>query len=144
MSRKFLMIASAIAMVIMGLILIFMSNETLQFLNQEQNDVLALILQLMGALYFGFAILNWMAKNVLIGGIYAKPLSAGNFTHFFIGGLTLIKIAINGNSTVIYIWILTILYIVLAAGFGLVSFSSPKLKSKKLESENHAGPIHSR
>jgi hypothetical protein len=130
MSRKFLMIASAIVMVIMGLILIFMPNETLQFLNQEQNDVLALILQLMGALYFGFAILNWMAKNVLIGGIYAKPLSAGNFTHFFIGGLTLIKIAINGNYTVIYIWILTILYIVLAAGFGLVSFSSPKLKAK--------------
>ena len=124
------MVASAIVMGIIGLILIFMPNETLQFLNQEQNGVLALILQLMGALYFGFAILNWMAKNVLIGGIYAKPLSLGNFTNFLIGGLTLIKIVMNDNSTAIYIWILTILYVVFAAAFGLVSFTSPKLEAK--------------
>jgi|SRR5690554_24760 len=130
MNRKILMVASAIVMGIIGLILIFMPNETLQFLNQEQNGVLALILQLMGALYFGFAILNWMAKNVLIGGIYAKPLSLGNFTNFLIGGLTLIKIVMNDNSTAIYIWILTILYVVFAAAFGLVSFTSPKLEAK--------------
>lgn len=130
MNRKILMVASAIVMGIIGLILIFMPNETLQFLNQEQNGVLALILQLMGALYFGFAILNWMAKNVLIGGIYAKPLSLGNFTNFLIGGLTLIKIVMNDNSTAIYIWILTIFYVVFAAAFGLVSFTSPKLEAK--------------
>ena len=130
MNRKILMVASAIVMGIIGLILIFMPNETLQFLNQEQNGVLALILQLMGALYFGFAILNWMAKNVLIGGIYAKPLSLGNFTNFLIGGLTLIKIVMNDNSTAIYIWILTMLYVVFAAAFGLVSFTSPKLEAK--------------
>ncbi len=123
--------ASAILMGAMGFILIFMPNETLQTLNQTPNEILALIIQLMGALYFGFAILNWTAKDVLIGGIYAKPLSLGNFINFFIGGLTLVKVITNEHSTTKYIWILTIMYIVFAVAFGIVSFTSPKLKAKE-------------
>lgn len=131
MNRKFLMMASAVVMGIMGLILIFLTQETLQFLNQKQDVILMLLLQLFGAVYFGFAILNWMAKNVQIGGIYAKPLSLGNFTNFLIGGLTLIKLIMNGNSLAIYMWIVTFVYMVFAVAFGLVSFTNPKLKTAK-------------
>jgi len=130
MSTKLLMIASAIVMGITGLMLMFMPTEVLRFLNQEQNGTLTLMLQLMGALYIGFAILNWTAKNVLIGGIYAKPLSLGNFINFFIGALTLIKVVMNGEATAIHSWVLTILYVVFAAAFGYVSFTGPKIKAQ--------------
>jgi hypothetical protein len=122
------MISSAIIMGIIGFFLTFMPNETLTFLNQDPTDILIFILQLMGALYFGFAILNWMAKNVLIGGIYAKPLCLGNFVNFLMGALTLIKLAINGSLSAIYFWILTILYILFAIAFGFVSLTNPNLK----------------
>jgi len=128
MNRKLLMISSAIIMGIIGFFLTFMPNETLTFLNQDPTDILTFILQLMGALYFGFAILNWMAKNVLIGGIYAKPLCLGNFVNFLMGALTLIKLAINGSLSAIYFWILTILYILFAIAFGFVSLTNPNLK----------------
>lgn len=124
MNRKILMISSAIIMGIIGFFLTFMPNEALKFLNQDSTDILTFILQLMGALYLGFAILNWMAKNVLLGGIYAKPLCLGNL----IGALTLIKLAISGSLSAIYFWILTILYILFAIAFGFVSFTNPNLK----------------
>lgn len=130
MNSKYLMMASAIFMGIMGVILQFMPNETLHFFNLEQQDVLTISLQLMGALYFGFAVLNWMAKNVLIGGIYAKPLSLANFTHFLIGGLSLAKLVLNGTVANTTLWIITVLYIVFALAFAFVSFTSPKLNEQ--------------
>ncbi len=125
------MISSAITMGVIGFILTFMPNETLEFLNQPQSEIPALILQLMGALYFGFAILNWMAKNVLIGGIYAKPLCLGNLVNYLIGALTLIKLVFTGNLSIVYFWLLTILYILFAIAFGYVSFTNPELREKK-------------
>lgn len=130
MNRKLLMISSAIIMGIIGFFLTFMPNETLKFLNQDPTDILTFILQLMGALYFGFAILNWMAKNVLIGGIYAKPLCLGNFVNFLMGALTLIKLALNSSLSAAYFWILTIFYILFALAFGFVSFTNPNLKER--------------
>lgn len=130
MNRKLLMISSAIIMGIIGFFLTFMPNETLKFLNQDPTDILTFILQLMGALYFGFAILNWMAKNVLIGGIYAKPLCLGNFVNFLMGALTLIKLALNSSLSAAYFWILTIFYILFALAFGFVSFINPNLKER--------------
>lgn len=115
---------------IIGFFLTFMPNETLKFLNQDPTDILTFILQLMGALYFGFAILNWMAKNVLIGGIYAKPLCLGNFVNFLMGALTLIKLALNSSLSAAYFWILTIFYILFALAFGFVSFINPNLKER--------------
>lgn len=113
---------------VIGLILIFMPDETLQFVDQAPNEIFSLVLQLMGALYLGFAILNWMAKNIIIGGIYAKPLSLGNFANFLIGGLTLAKVGTNGKPIAMCFWILAGVYLTLAVAFGFISFTSPKLK----------------
>lgn len=131
MSSKLLMMSSAVMMGIIGIILNFLPEETIRALDQPPSETSILILQLMGALYFGFAILNWMAKNVLIGGIYAKPLSLGNLVHFFVGGLTLLKIILSHSTASMYVWILTILYLTFALAFGFVSFTSPNLKSKE-------------
>ena len=121
------MTASAIILGATGILLTFMPQEASNFLHL--TDSTAILFQILGALYFGFAILNWTAKANLIGGIYSRPVCIGNFTHFLIGGLALIKLVLhnnNGNS----ILICTILYFIFAILFGYVLFANPTLIKK--------------
>lgn len=128
MNTKLLMTASSVFMGLIGIALTFMPDEVLKILEQVPNGTLTLNLQLTGALYFGFAMTNWMAKTVLIGGIYARPLSIGNFSHFFIAGLALIKASINADMANSYIYTLTVFYVMFAILFGYVLFTHPKQK----------------
>ena len=125
MNTKLLMTASSVFMGLIGIALSFMPNEVLETFGQMPNETLTLILQLTGALYFGFAMTNWMAKAVLIGGIYSRPLSIGNFSHFFIAGLALVKTSFNSNTTSTYIFGLTVIYVLFAILFGYVLFTHP-------------------
>jgi hypothetical protein len=45
----------------------------------------------MSALYFALSLMNWLARSNAIGGIYSRPVSIGNFVHFFVGTITLAK-----------------------------------------------------
>ena len=89
MNSKTLMIASSMILGLAGLITLFFPQELLAFLNLPIVKPLPVLIQLFGAFYFSFALINWMAKNNAIGGIYSRPLSIGNFSHFFIGTLIL-------------------------------------------------------
>ncbi|MDR2207349.1 MAG: hypothetical protein LBE36_14455 [Flavobacteriaceae bacterium] len=128
MNTKLLMTASSVVMGILGIVLIFLPKEILSNLHQTPTETLILTAQIMGALYFGFAAMNWMAKNLVIGGIYSKPLSLGNFAHFFIAALALIKSLTNNHFASKYIWVLTIIYTLFAVAFAKVSFTNPKIK----------------
>ena len=125
MNTKYLMISTAIVTGLLGLTASFLPTEILKTIGGTANELPTLFVQLTGALYLGFAIMNWMAKTVLIGGIYAKPLGMGNCLHFAVAALALFKFAINNHSSM-YIWAATILYSSFAMLFGLVVFTSPK------------------
>lgn len=126
MNTKLLMTTSSLFMGLIGITLTFIPNEVLKTLGQTPTSTLNLFLQLTGALYFGFSITNWMAKTVLIGGIYARPLSIGNFSHFLIAGLALIKVSMNTTIASAYIYALTVFYIIFAILFGYVFITHPK------------------
>jgi hypothetical protein len=125
MNTKYLMIASSILMGLLGIALSFAPSEVLEAFNQTPNNTLSLFLQLTGALYFGFAMINWMAKAVLIGGIYARPLCIGNFSHFLIAGLALAKASLNSTSHSVFILVLAIAYVFFAALFGYLLLTNP-------------------
>ncbi|WP_200975869.1 hypothetical protein [Echinicola sp. 20G] len=127
MSTKVLMVVSSTFMGVLGVTAVFLPQEILSLLGEPPSVLIELLIQLVGALYFGFAIMNWMAKSTLIGGIYAKPLCMGNFTHFTIAALGLLK-GINDPSLPIFIWGLTLVYVIFATWFGLVFFTHPKMK----------------
>jgi hypothetical protein len=114
---------------ITGIILTFFPQEFASFFNMADSNII--LLQVLGGLYFGFAMLNWAAKANLTGGIYSKPVTIGNFSHFVIGGLALLKFGTR-NTTNPYIWVATILYLVFAILFGIVFFTSPGMKSKSV------------
>ena len=125
MNTKYLMVASSIVTAFLGLIASFLPNEIMTYMGASTIGLPVLIVQLTGALYLGFAIMNWMAKTVLIGGIYARPLGMGNCVHFTVAAIALLKSALASSGS-IFVWGATILYVSFAILFGLVVFTSPK------------------
>jgi energy-converting hydrogenase Eha subunit C len=122
MNTKLLMTTSAIILGATGIVLTFVPLEVSQFLNL--TEPISIVFQILGALYFGFAMLNWTAKANLIGGIYSRPVAIANFTHFLVGGLALIKLVLHNNNAT-YLWACAITYLIFGLLFGYVLFTSP-------------------
>ncbi|WP_242923693.1 hypothetical protein [Pontibacter liquoris] len=128
MNTKLLMSVSAVVLGVTGLCLSFFPEEISNHLGMTGAS--AILLQVLGALYFGFAILNWTAKANLIGGIYSKPVAVGNLAHFMIAALALIKLTVKDAGSLPYLWVATLIYVVFALLFGYVFFTSPALNNK--------------
>lgn len=111
-------------MAILGVAFSFLPLEFLAYLGKTVDPEMGLMLQMAGALYIGFAMLNWMAKGVLMGGIYARPVVMGNLTHFLVGGLALFKAQLHGNGT-IEGWVLTCGYLIFAGLFAWIMVTHP-------------------
>jgi len=127
------MLLSAVFLLALGLVTTFSPTELLAASGGTPQIAQTLLVQAAGGLYLGFAILNWMAKDNLIGGIYSRPVAMGNFLHFFAVAMALIKavIASRQGPTIL---VLTLCYVVFAIWFGLVVFTHP-LRNKPLRSE---------
>jgi hypothetical protein len=125
MDTKLLMIFSAAVMALIGLTLQFLPHELLTYIGASSDGPTLVMMQITGALYLGFAMTNWMAKAVLIGGIYARPLAIGNLAHFAIGALALIKYALSVDFSPA-VWILATVYSIFALLFGIVFTTHPK------------------
>lgn len=127
MNSRNLMAASSVFTGIVGIVASFLPQEILLCFNTVPTVVLELMVQVLGAAYIGFALMNWMAKAVIIGGIYARPLAMGNFAHFAIAAIALVKVAYN-HSALPHLWIAASLYSINAVLFGLVLFTNPQKK----------------
>ena len=126
MNTKYLMASSSAVMAFFGLAASFLPNEILFAIGITPNALAALLVQITGALYFGFGLMNWMAKGVIIGGIYARALCVGNLAHFTLAGIALLKSAVNNGD--FRIWILAIIYSIFAISFGALLYTNPKQK----------------
>ncbi|HET8838224.1 MAG TPA: hypothetical protein VFM82_04440 [Flavobacteriaceae bacterium] len=126
MTTKPIMLASALFLGISGIMLTFLPNEILGFLNLQSDRKLQLILQILGALYFGFAMLNWMTKESRIGGIYNRPIVVSNFAHFLIAALALVKAVFSAPELPQFFLLLTLAYVIFASLFGILLFRNPK------------------
>jgi hypothetical protein len=127
MNTKLLMASSAIFMAALGLAATFMPQEIVASLGGGSARTIPLLVQILGALYLGLAMLNWMAKESLIGGIYSRPVSMGNFLHFAVGAITLLKAVASGERAIMII-VCAAIYVVFALGFGAVVFGRAKVK----------------
>jgi hypothetical protein len=125
------MASSAILLGAIGICLSFFPEEILVYLNVGFQPSSKIVFQLLGALYFGFAMLNWIAQWSLIGGIYNKPVSVANFSHFLVGGLALVKEALHLPETLYLLWILTALYMLYALIFGWLFYIGPAIKTNQ-------------
>jgi hypothetical protein len=122
MNTKVVLSAAAVALGVAGVALTFAPDELGSYLAFGDG---AIPLQLLGAAFFAFAMMNWMSKANLIGGIYGRPLAIGNLTHFAIGGLALIKRAVAPGSPGVLMAI-ALIYLSFAIVFGYLLFRTPK------------------
>ena len=130
MNTKLLMTSSALILGLAGVFALFAPDVLLSTQGAEATGNLSVMIQLMGALYFSFALMNWTAKDSLIGGIYARPVSLANFSHFFAGVLLLLKHQLSSEMNLSTLAVL-IVYAVYAACFYWLVFRSTGIKVDK-------------
>ena len=124
MNTRLLMSASALVLALLGLPCIFAPDMVLKQLTGGTSAAAELLVQVTGALYMGFAGLNWMGRANLIGGIYGRPVAIGNLMHFLVAAIALLKFAPQASPPA-PVWVLAAVYAILAAAFGLIVFGNP-------------------
>ena len=125
-----LMTSSALILGLAGVFALFAPDALLYTQGSAPTGIASVLVQLMGALYFSFALMNWTAKDSLIGGIYARPVSLANFGHFFAGALLLLKYQLS-NEMNLYILAALIVYSIYMACFYWLVFRSTGVKAEK-------------
>ena len=123
MHTRILMSASAALMAVIGLAATFLPQELLALHGSVADKPTVLFVQMAGAVYLGFAVLNWGARGILIGGIYARPLAGANFLHFVMVAITLAKAALGAGA--LELALSAAVFGVFAAWFGWVLFRPP-------------------
>ncbi len=129
MNTKLLMSLSAVFMAALGICATFLPQEILARAGCACGAAGVLVIQVAGALYLGFAMLNWMARSNLIGGIYSRPVAIGNLIHFAVVAITLAKAVAGGSLRTSETIAACIVYSAFAVWFGLVVFIHP-IRSK--------------
>jgi hypothetical protein len=117
------MAASAAFMALAGVAGSFLPEETLKFVGTEPDTPTVILVQVTAALYMGFAILNWMARGSVLGGIYGRPVTMGNFLHFAVVAALLVKAAIVHQA--LGLALLAAVYSIFGVWFGYVVFTHP-------------------
>jgi hypothetical protein len=128
--RRLVMISSAAWMALCGLAATFAPQELLARAALPAAGTPLVAMQLLGALYLSFAMVNWMAKESLIGGIYNRPVALGNTLHFSMGAIALVRAAVGGFDPAVIVP-LAIVYAVLALAFGTMLVTSPVAPSRE-------------
>ncbi len=124
MNTKILMTSSALILGLAGVFALFVPEVLLP----AAAGTTSVLVQLMGALYFSFALMNWTAKDSAIGGIYARPVSLANFSHFFSGVLLLLKYQLS-NEINLFVVAALVAYAIYAVCFYWLVFRATGLKS---------------
>jgi hypothetical protein len=130
MHTKLLTTITAVVLGLAGLVLTFAPQEMLAFCGGQSGWFVLLIVQVTGALYLGFAMVNWMVRDNLIGGIYSRPVVVGNLIHFAMVALVLVRSLFRGDRSETSIVAFAV-YVILAVWFGLVLLRHPSTGTKK-------------
>ncbi|WP_057939238.1 hypothetical protein [Algoriphagus resistens] len=125
MNTKLIMTVSALLMYLSGIVLTFAPDMVLGYFNLDFNPITQFLIQILGALYFGFGMLNWMSKGRAIGGIYNRPVCIANLSHFLIAGLALLKGLTSNPELPKAIWVIVAIYTTFGIAFGVILFRDP-------------------
>lgn len=126
MTSRWMMSASAAFLAALGLAATFLPQEIVAGGGEPggANGYLVLLVQIAGGLYLGFAMLNWSVRDMVIGGIYNRPIALGNLLHFLIVALALLRAVAGGEHRAGFVT-LTGIYCLFAAWFASTMFRSP-------------------
>lgn len=130
MNTKLLMTVTSLTLALAGVLALFAPEAVLALAGAPAAELLTVLVQLLGALYFSLALMNWTAKDSAIGGIYARPVSLANFGHFFAGALLLIRYQVTAAFDLPVVVILVV-YVSFAGVFYWLVFRATGLPAAK-------------
>jgi hypothetical protein len=113
--------ATAIGLGVVAVVLIFAPELVLSSVTIAPADTTIPLAQLYGAALFGFSLMFWVARGMLLGGIYGRAVVVGGFAHCFVGMFVLMH-ALRGASGNPVIWTACVVYTALAITFGKLMF----------------------
>lgn len=99
LNTRFLMAASAVFMALVGIGMATFSEQILTHFGHPAEGFAVALMKVVAGLYLGLAVLNWMARGNLIGGIYSRPVALANFAHFLAVALALLQQAPSAVHT---------------------------------------------
>ncbi len=115
--------ASALVLLAHGIALLFAPDVVFRMFDFPAGPDGPAAAQLLGAALIGLGLMNWAGRNLVLGGIYGRPLLYGNFAHCFIGALVSLRAHLGGFGNGFF-WIEVALYAGFAVLFGLFLFGS--------------------
>ena len=120
-----LLVISAVIYFAAALPLLFAPEELLTVAGVSTSILDMTLLQIIGSGIFGFAMLNWLNRYARVGGIFGRPVVAGNLAHAGTAALLLGRIGGRTSfSTLLTVGL--VLYGSLALAFGFAFFVQPK------------------
>ena len=128
MNTKLLMTSTSFVLAAAGMTALFLPDWILSTQGIAVTAGASLLVQMMGALYIAFASMNWAARDSVIGGIYARPVSLANFSHFFAGALLLLNHNLS-HAADLSLWAVTAVYVFFTACFYWLVFRATGTKS---------------
>ena len=102
---------------LLGLLSSFLPQEILTELQLEHSDNSVFLIKALGAFYISWALLNYMIRNLTFGGVYGRPITAANLTHYGIGAILLIKEALNSGGRNTYLFLFITLYCLMSLAY---------------------------
>ncbi len=96
MPSRLILSFSAVVLAVLGSATLFAPLELARVADPSASPFTAAVIQAAGSGLVAFAILNWMSRRNRIGGIYARPLAAGNLLLFASSSLSIGKAAAAG------------------------------------------------
>ena len=119
-----LLVVSAVIYFAAALPLLFAPEEVLTFAGAAHSILDMTLLQVIGSAVFGFAMLNWLNRYARVGGIFGRPIVAGNLAHAGTAALVLGRVASRASFSSV-LTVALVLYGFLALAFGLKFFVQP-------------------
>jgi len=124
---KHILTSSAVIYLIFGLSISFFPQETGRiFGTASQYGIDLLLMKVVGGLFFGFGVTNFMSRNSVVGGIYGRPITLGNAMINLIIAGQFLKFNFLQDGVGGHFWIVAILFSAMALSFIYLFLKAPK------------------
>lgn len=123
-STRLLMSAAALFLGSVGVACLFAPDLVLTWIAGSAPPGAMLLVQVLGTLSLGLAVLDWMWKGNRLGGIYGRPIVLANVLHLVSTALVMVK-ALSRDPALRALWPLAAAYAIFGLGFFALLFRDP-------------------
>ena len=112
------------ALLVGGFALLFGADTILPRLAPGVPSSAGWLGQLVAAAWIGVAVMNWMQRTSVLGGIYGRPVVSANLVLYFVSTLSLVRARMHDVIPAMA-WVVIVPLALLAAAYGALLLRGP-------------------